>query len=52
MKHNKPLIITVTVKAFFDVGHAAKDQSTRRKYLPGYAAWEIQPLMKLEYDHN
>jgi hypothetical protein len=41
-------IITVTGKAFWDVGHAAKDQSNRRKYQPGYAAWEIHPVMKLE----
>ena len=41
-------IITVIGKAYFDVGHAPKDQSNRRKYLPGYAAWEIHPVMKLE----
>ena len=38
-----PPIITVIGKAYFDVGHAPKDQSNRRKYLPGYAAWEIHP---------
>jgi hypothetical protein len=43
-----PPIITVIGKAYFDVGHAPKDQSNRRKYLPGYAAWEIHPVMKLE----
>ena len=42
-----PPIITVVGKAFFDVGHAPKDQSNRRKYQPGYAAWEIHPVMKL-----
>jgi hypothetical protein len=42
-----PPIITVTGKAYFDVGHAPKDQSNRRKYLPGYAAWEIHPVMKI-----
>jgi hypothetical protein len=41
-------IITIVGKAYFDVGHAPKDQSNRRKYLPGYAAWEIHPVMKLE----
>jgi len=41
-------IITVTGKAYWDVGHAPKDQSNRRKNLPGYAAWEIHPVMKLE----
>jgi hypothetical protein len=43
-----PPIITVIGKAYFDVGHAPKDQSNRRKYFPGYAAWEIHPVMKLE----
>jgi hypothetical protein len=41
-------IITVTGKAYWDVGHAPKDQSNRRSHLPGYAAWEIHPVMKLE----
>jgi hypothetical protein len=42
-----PPIVTVVGKAFFDIGHAPKDQSNRRKYLPGYAAWEIHPVMKI-----
>jgi hypothetical protein len=42
-----PPIITVVGKAYFDVSHAPKDQSNRRKYLPGYAAWEIHPVMTL-----
>jgi hypothetical protein len=42
-----PPIITVIGKAYWDVGHAPKDQSNRRKYQPGYAAWEIHPVMKL-----
>jgi hypothetical protein len=34
---------------FFDVGHSLKDQrSNRRSHLPGYAAWEIHPVMKVE----
>jgi len=41
-------IITVTGKAYWDVGHAPKDQSNRRSHLPGYAAWEIHPVMKLD----
>jgi hypothetical protein len=41
-------IITVTGKAYWDVGHAPKDQSNRRSHLPGFAAWEIHPLMKIE----
>jgi hypothetical protein len=40
-------IITVTGKAYWDVGHAPKDQSNRRSHLPGYAAWEIHPVMNL-----
>jgi hypothetical protein len=29
-----------------DVGHSLKDQkSNRRSHLPGYAAWEIHPVM-------
>jgi hypothetical protein len=43
-----PPIVTVIGKAFWDVGHAPKDQSNRRKYIPGYAVWEIHPVMKLE----
>jgi hypothetical protein len=42
-------VITVTGKAYFDVGHSPKDQRlNRRSHLPGYAAWEIHPVMKLE----
>ena len=45
-----PPIITVIGKAFFDIGHSLKDQSkNRRKNLPGYAAWEIHPVIKLEF---
>jgi hypothetical protein len=41
-------IITVIGKAYWDVGHAPKDQSNRRKYMPDYAVWEIHPVMELE----
>jgi hypothetical protein len=41
-------IITVIGKAFWDIGHAPKDQSNRRKYLPGYCVWEIHPVMKIQ----
>jgi hypothetical protein len=45
----EPPIITITGKAFFDVGHSLKEQkSNRRSYLPGYAAWEIHPVMKID----
>jgi hypothetical protein len=43
-----PPKITVVGKAYWDVGHAPKDQSNRRKYMPEYAAWEIHPVMKLQ----
>ena len=43
---NSP-IITVVGKAFWDIGHAPKDGSNRRSHLPGYAAYEIHPVMKL-----
>jgi hypothetical protein len=47
LKHTP--VITVTGKAFFDVGHSLRDQkSNRRSHLPGYAAWEIHPVMRLE----
>jgi hypothetical protein len=42
-----PLIITVTGKAFFDIGHDSKDGSSRRKYLFRFAVG-IHPVMKLE----
>ena len=45
-------IITVVGKAFWDIGHAPKDQSNRRKYMPGYAAWEIHPVMKLDVKND
>jgi hypothetical protein len=46
---NQTPVITVTGKAFFDVGHSLKDQKlNRRSHLPGYAAWEIHPVMEVE----
>jgi hypothetical protein len=53
---NKPGIVIAEVRqkrngARFVIGFqldAPKDQSNRRKYLPGYAACEIHPVMKLE----
>jgi hypothetical protein len=40
-------VVTVIGKAFWDIGHAPKDPSNRRKRLPDYAVWEIHPAMKL-----
>jgi hypothetical protein len=46
---NQVLVVTVTGRPFFDVGHSLKDQKlNRRSHLPGYAAFEIHPVMKLE----
>jgi hypothetical protein len=41
-------IATVVGKTFWDIGHAPKDQSNRRKNLPRYAVWEIHPVMKIQ----
>jgi len=35
-------------KAFWDVGHAPKEQNNRRKYMPDFPVWEIHPVMKIE----
>jgi hypothetical protein len=46
---NQAPVVIITGKAFFDVGHSLKDQRlNRRSHLPGYAAWEIHPVMKLD----
>jgi len=44
----EPPVVTVIGKAFFDINHAPKDGSNRRKYLPGYAVWEIHPVMRID----
>jgi hypothetical protein len=36
-----PPIIPVMGKAFWDINHAPKDQSNRRKYMLGYAVWSF-----------
>jgi hypothetical protein len=47
VEHSIPAI-TVTGKAFFDVGHSLKDQrSDRKSHLPGYSAWKIHPAVKI-----
>jgi hypothetical protein len=50
LKVANPPIITVIGKAFWDTAHALKDQSNRRRYMPGYAVWEIHPVMEIEFD--
>jgi len=44
---NQIPIVRVVGKAFWDIGHAPRDQSNRRKRLPEYAVWEIHPVMAL-----
>jgi hypothetical protein len=46
---NQAPVITVTGRAFFDVGHSLKDQKSNQiSHLPGYAAWEIHPVTALQ----
>jgi len=42
LKIREPHVITVTGKAFYDIGHAPADHSNRRSKPEGYAVWEIQ----------
>lgn len=48
LKIQEPHVITVTGKAFYDVGHAPADHSNRRSTPKDYAVWEIHPVMKME----
>ena len=48
LKIREPHVITVTGKAFYDIGHAPADHSNRRSTPKGYAVWEIHPVMKIE----
>ena len=48
LKIANPPVFTIVRKAFFDLGYAPKDQSNRRNHQPGYAAWEIHPVMKID----
>ena len=45
LKIREPHVITVTGKAFYDIGHAPADHSNRRSTPKGYAVWEIHPVM-------
>ena len=47
LKIREPHVITMTGKAFYDIGHAPADHSNRRRS-PDYAVWEIHPVMKME----
>ena len=46
LKIREPHVITVTGKAFYDIGHALADHSNRRSTPKGYAVWEIHPVMQ------
>jgi len=50
LKIREPHVITVTGKAFYDIGHAPADHSNRRSTPKGYAVWEIHPVMALYVD--
>jgi hypothetical protein len=47
LKIANSLVVTIVGEAFWDILQAAKDQSNRRSHQPGYAAWEIHPVMAL-----
>jgi len=51
LRSNETPIITVIGNAFWDFGHAPRDQSKRRKGLPQFAVWEIHPIMALHVVH-
>src|SRR5438094_3089611 len=48
LKIREPHGITVTGKAYYDIGHAPADHSNRRSKPEGYAVWEIHPVMALQ----
>lgn len=48
LKIANPPVVTIVGKAFWDIGHAPKDQSNRRSHQPDYAAWEIHPVMNID----
>ena len=45
LKIREPHVITV--KVFYDIGHAPANHSNRRTTPKDYAVWEIHPVMKL-----
>jgi hypothetical protein len=50
LKIREPHVITVTGKAFYDIGHAPADHSNRRRTPKDYAVWEVHPVMALHVD--
>jgi hypothetical protein len=51
LKFREPHAITVTGKAFYDIGHAPADHSNRRRTPKNYGVWEIHPVMALHVVH-
>jgi hypothetical protein len=45
---NEAPVVTVIGKAFWDIGHAPKDQSKPKKEMPEYAVREIRLVMKVD----
>jgi hypothetical protein len=43
-ENSRAAVITVTGKAFYDIGHAPANHSNRRSTPKGYAVWEIHPV--------
>jgi hypothetical protein len=50
LEMREPHVITVTGKAFFDVGHSSPENPNRRTKPKKYAVWEIHPVMALHVD--
>jgi hypothetical protein len=48
LKISEQHVITVTGKAYYDIGHAPADHSNRRRTPKDYAVWEIHPVMQME----
>ena len=48
LKIHEQHVITVTGKAFYDIGHAPADHSKRRSSPKDYAVSEIHPIMALQ----
>ena len=48
LKIHEQHVITVTGKAFYDIGHAPADHSNRRTSPKDYAVWEVHPVMALQ----
>ena len=48
LKIRETHVITVTGKAFYDIGHAPADHSNRRTSPKDYGVWEVHPVMALQ----